>query len=179
MFVLMAISRRDFFGRWLPSRALTVRERQDRIAGLEAQLRDELLPYEFTLDPVQTDQLFENIRLRLNALSDTELSAGNVGAVKEAIAAFLIQPWREAHDLAERIRRAGAGWVREFLETEAAPEDLQRIRHRFNMPDSEALEDEIRGRIQAWLDALPDSRVVQYDSVSVRELVFSEIRSWC
>jgi hypothetical protein len=179
MFVLMPISRRQFFGRFLGSGELTDEERSRRITMLESRMRGDLLPYDFTLDTRQTAELFDAIRARLTSMTDQELNAGDVRALTGVIEATLIQPWRSASWKASEVRQAATLHISEFLSTQATPENLQQLRHRFNIPNPTAVEEEVQRQAQRWLDSLSDSRILEYDAATVRELVFSELRSWC
>ena len=179
MFESVPISRRQFFGRFAGSGEWTEQERQSRITELESRARGALLPYDFTLDPYQTATLFDEIRTRLKAMNDKALHSGELSTVISAIEVSMIQPWREAHEKAEEVRLAASNHITDFLACHTTPEDLQRLRHRFNIPYSTVVEEEVRRHAQQWLDTVSDSRILEYDAASVRELVFSELRSWC
>jgi hypothetical protein len=42
-----------------------------------------------------------------------------------------------------------------------------------------SLSNEIEQLVRVWLSSLPNSRLAACDSPNLRELVFSELRSWC
>jgi len=41
------------------------------------------------------------------------------------------------------------------------------------------LEDLLKRQIESWIQDVDDRLIQQYDVVSVQELVFAQLRSWC
>jgi hypothetical protein len=173
----MPISRRQFFGQFLGSQEESAEARLERLAALESSLQADLLPYDFTLSEGQTSELFEQIHLQVSALTVEETQDEPAEAIRKTIKAATIQPWREAHWKADELRSSAAGFVREFLATEASEEDLHRLRHRFNIPYAMGVDEEVERHARCWLEGLPDARILEYDAATLRSLVFSELRS--
>jgi hypothetical protein len=90
-----------------------------------------------------------------------------------------IEAWREEFLKAEEARRVAPVYVAEFFAMEATPDDLQRLGERFRLSGPEALEKEIEREIRYWLGGLRNARLAACADTDIRELIFSEIRSWC
>jgi hypothetical protein len=174
----MAISRRQFF-KFLGSGDRSERARKNRIEQIEAYVRTNLLPYDFALDGAQTEQLFAQVRESVSSLDDADLHSSYVLSIVHAITASMIDPWRELRWKADERRRTAEDYVTEFLTAEASAEGIQNLRNRFNIPYPQVVEDEVRRQVQSWLCGLADSTVAEHTPESLRELVFSELRSWC
>ena len=86
---------------------------------------------------------------------------------------------RDEYLKAEDLRRDALSLVSEFLSLEATPEDHEKLRQRFHIPYPAVLEEEIERQVRAWLGGLSNAFLAGCDSASIRELVFSELRSWC
>jgi hypothetical protein len=137
-----------------------------------------LLPYDFCLTDEQVERLVEVVRSELAGGEGAEFSADERRCMA-AIAQEAIRGWREEYWKAEETRRDALLLVREFLLTEAPPETMERIRDRFRISSSTAIEAEIERRAHSWLCNLPDARLARMDPAEVRDLVFSTLRIWC
>jgi uncharacterized membrane protein len=171
----MAISRRQFF------RGLTGQgqDPQRRIADVKAYVRTNLLPYDFALTPEQTDDTLETAVAGINVDSDGELLTNERRNRLREIVEARVQLYREEYLKAEDARREAILFVQEFLALEASPEDVKKLGDRFDTPPSASLNEGIEREIRTWLAGLPNSRLADCDSGALRELVFSELRSWC
>jgi len=177
----MPISRRQFFRRFLGPDDQGLQDRKLRVESLEAFLRSTLLPYDFSLDAQQTSELFAEIQSRVAVLPEEEMTSYSVPVreLMDSINRSKIDPWRDQRWAADEVRKAAGIYVTEFLAVEASPDDLQQLRHRFNIPYPTQVEEEVQRQAQLWLYGLSDSRLAEYTTDSVRELVFSELRAWC
>jgi hypothetical protein len=176
IFPFMGMSRRQFFrgftGKEGPSRRL------NRAAAVDAYVRTNLLPYDFCLTDEQVEHLLRTVRCELTGGDGSEFSTEERQRMA-AIAHETIQTWREDYWKAEEKRRDAIALVREFLHTEAAPEAIERMRDRFQIPSFKTLEDEIERLALSWLYALPNARLAPLNSVELKDLVFSEMNIWC
>jgi hypothetical protein len=174
----MSISRRGFFRQFLPGDQ-GEKDKGHRLAAIENYLYSNLLPYDFTLTDMQLDQLNGDIHAAAEALGDEDMNSPTVQQAMNRLTETRIQPWRADHWRAEELRQVGMTYVSEYLTREATPEDLQQLRNRFNVQYPTSTEEEVERQASAWLNNLSDARLLEYDVTSIRELVFSEIRSWC
>lgn len=170
------MSRRQFFrgftGKEGPRRQL------NRAAAVDAYVRTNLLPYDFCLTDEQVEHLLEAVRCELITGKGSEFSTEERQRMA-AIAQEKIQIWRGDYGRAEEKRRDAIILVREFLRTEAAPEAIERMRNRFQIPSFRTPEDEIEGRARSWLYGLPDARLAPLNAAELKDLVFSQMSIWC
>jgi hypothetical protein len=174
----MAISRRQFF-KFLNSGERSERAKRNRLQEIENYVRANLLPYDFTLDTSQTEQLFKQVRESASSLNDEDLYSSYAYSIVQAVTASMIDPWRELRWKADEKRRMAEDYVTDFLTTVASAEDTERLRSRFNIPYPQVVEEEIRRQVQSWLCGLADTALAEHTPESLRELVLSELRSWC
>jgi hypothetical protein len=69
--------------------------------------------------------------------------------------------------------------VSAFLNGQATPAAIEQLRVRFAIEDSRLLEGELAKQIREWIVGMDDSELLQYDVVTVKDLVFAQLRSWC
>src|SRR5262245_1794208 len=146
----MEMSRRQFF------RGLTGK---DRAAAVDAYVRTNLLPYDFSLTDEQIEQLLGAVRSKLAAGKGTDFSSEERQRMAE-IAQEMIRAWREEYWNAEEKRRDGIQFIHEFIRTNAAPEALER-------------------KAVSWLYNLPNARLAPLNAAELKELVFSQMSAWC
>ena len=144
------MSRRQFF------RGLT---RKDRAAAVDAYVRTNLLPYDFSLTDEQLEHLLGAVRSELADGKGTGFSSEERQRMAE-IARETIQGWREEYWNAEEKRRDGIEFIREFIHTKAAPEAIER-------------------RAVSWLYAIANARLASLNAAELKELVFSQMSAWC
>jgi hypothetical protein len=137
-----------------------------------------LLPYDFCLTDEQVEHLLGAVRGELAGGEGTEFSTEERRCMA-AMAQEAIRGWREEYWKAEERRRDALLLVREFLLTEATPETMERIRDRFRLSSSAAIEEDIERRAHSWLCDLPNARLARMDPAELKDLVFSTIRIWC
>jgi hypothetical protein len=175
IFRFMEMSRRQFFkgitGKEGPRREV------NRAAAIDAFVRTNLLPYDFCLTDSQVEHLLRVVRSQLAEGQGSEFS-GEERQRMAAIAHETIEEWREEYLNAEEKRREATMLVREFLQTEGAPEMLEHIRKRLQIPSFKNLEDEIERFALSWLYGLPNERLAPLNAAELKDLVFSEIRIW-
>ena len=175
----MSISRRNFFRGLVGQNEDLQREQQRRIAAVEAHVRTNLLPYDFALTAEQTAEVLASVVARIEISGKDDLFTYERCSLMREVAEERIERWREEYSRAEEVRRQAVGFVSEFLAIEATAEDLQKLRGRFQIPDAVPLEEEIDRQIRIWLSGLSNARLAICEASSLRDLIFSEIRSWC
>jgi hypothetical protein len=181
----MSLSRRQFFHRLVRPGQKTPEERLVRYQLMDNYVRTQLLPYDFALTLEQESELFASVRSELETTSDEELFSAILRFKVEEAVDRKMRPWREENHLKEQanrlkeIRQAAEGYVNAFLNAQATPAAVEQLRTRFGMTDPIALEGEIMRRVRDWIATVDDSELVHLDVVSVRDLVFAELRSWC
>ena len=180
MFPSMPLSRRQFFRRlWSPGDKASPR-RLARYEEIKKDVRTYLLPYDFSLTGEQTDLLFADIQLTLEAAEDEELFSTKIVDRIGKLADARIQMWRDLLLVwVKEVRHHAADYVSAFLSSEASPETVEQLKGRFEIDNLAALEAELKKRVRNWIAGIEDEKLLQYDIISVKDLVFSELRSWC
>jgi hypothetical protein len=176
----MPLSRRQFFRRlWSPGDKASPR-RLARYEEIKKDVRTYLLPYDFSLTEEQTDLLFADIQLTLEAAQDDELFSTKIVDRIGKLADARIQTWRELLLVwVKEVRHYAADYVSTFLSSEASPDTVEQLKQRFGIDELAELEAELKKRVRNWIAGIEDEKLLQYDIISVKDLVFSEIRSWC
>lgn len=174
----MPISRRQFF-QGITGRGDPAQKELERAAAIDAYVRTHLLPYDFSLTDDETLQVLEAVRSGMEAGDQSSTLTESDRRRMMELADGLIQPLREQFWKAEEARRSALVFVREYLASEATPDDLQRIRDRFQIPYLTILEDEVERHASSWLYGLSNARLAPLEGPALRELVVSELKSWC
>jgi hypothetical protein len=175
----MPISRRQFF-RGLTGQANAVQQgHTGKIAEVETYVRTYLLPYDFALTSEQTAEVLQAAVAGVDINGDGELLTYERRTRLQQIVEERVQRWRDEYLRAEEARHDGIPFVMEFLTLEASPEDLQKLRDRFQAPYPAPLEEELERQVRAWICTLPNARLADCRGETLRELIFSELRSWC
>lgn len=146
---------------------------------MEAYVRTNLLPYDFALTGEQTAELLAAVVAGTEIDGTDDLFSYERCNRMRDTAEEMIERWRDEYLKAEEVRREALVFVPEFFAMEATPEDLQKLRDRFNISHPEALEEELERRIRVWLSGLPNGRLAVCTNAALRDLIFSGIRSWC
>ena len=152
---------------------------------MDAYVRTNLLPYDFSLTAEQEAQLFAAVRAALEDTGDEELFSAIIRFKVDEVVDAKIRPWRDASQLNEQLNRvkelrdSAAGYVSTFLNGQATPATIEQLKQRFAIQDARALDTELRKQIQEWVATVEDSDLLQYDVVTVKDLVFAQLRSWC
>jgi hypothetical protein len=181
----VSLSRRQFFRRLVKPGEKTREEREARYEVMNTYVRTELLPYDFSLTESQEAELFAAVRAALEESADDELFSAIVRFKVDEVVDSKIRPWRQANELNElanrvkELRGCAADYVATFLNGQATPAAIEQLKQRFAIPDSKALEAELRRQIQEWIVTVEESELLQYDLVTVKDLVFAQLRSWC
>lgn len=181
----MSLSRRQFFNRLVRPNQKTPEERRERYELMHTYVRTNLLPYDFSLNADQESELFEAVRADLDQTNDEELFSSILRFKVEEIVDRKIRPWRDHNYLKEQanrlneIRHSAADYVSVFLNGQATPAAIEHLKTRFSRENSKALESELKIRIQDWAATVEDAELLQYDVVTVKDLVFAQLRSWC
>jgi hypothetical protein len=174
----MAISRRQFFRGLVGPTPEQLKER--RLSAVETYVRTNLLPYDFGLSAEQTAEAMSAAiaEVDLDTIEDGMLTYQHCLRIRDTVEEK-VQRWRDEYLKAEEVRREAIHFVREFLSIEAEPDDLEALRQRFHVPYPAALEGEIEHQVQNWLGGLSNARLAGCDPAAIRDLVLSELRSWC
>lgn len=175
----MSISRRQFFRGLAGQGEDRQRGRQARVVAVEAYVRTNLLPYDFALTGEQTDKVLRAALASVEIDAEDELLTYERRTRLREIVEEMVEQWREEYLRAEETRREAMSFVAEFLSVEATPEDLLKLRQRFYVPYPAVLEEEIERQVRAWLSGLSNARLAGCAGDALRDLVFSELRSWC
>jgi hypothetical protein len=160
-------------------------ERRSRYDLMDTYVRTHLLPYDFALTVEQETELFTSVRSALEETSDEELFSAILRFKVEEVADTKIRRWRSENQQKEQIirlkevRDSAADYVSAFLNGQATPAAIEQLRVRFAIGDSRLLEGELAKQIREWIVGVDDSELLQYDVVTVKDLVFAQLRSWC
>lgn len=152
---------------------------------MDAYARTHLLPYDFALTADQESELFATLRSELEETNDEELFSAILRFKVEEVVDRKIRLWRDQNQLQEQlarlseIRRSAPDYVSTFLNGQATPAAIEQLKTRLATEDLKTLEDELRMRMQDWIATVDDSELLQYDVVTVKDLVFAQLRSWC
>jgi hypothetical protein len=90
-----------------------------------------------------------------------------------------VQKWREEYLRAEDARREAMAFVPEFLKFQASEKDLHSLEQRFSDTSLGALNEQLERQLRVRLSDFPNVQLANCTPSELRELVFSEIRSWC
>jgi hypothetical protein len=175
----MAISRRQFFRGMVGQGEGRQRGQEHTSSALDTYVRTNLLPYDFGLTAEQTDELLSTVRAAIQPADNEDLFAYERRQQMNQIVEETVRPWREEFWKAEEVRRDAVVLVQDFLGVETTPEEREKLRQRFHIPYPAVLEEEISRQVQAWLAGLSSAHVAALDGGALRDLVFSEIKSWC
>ena len=160
-------------------------ERRSRYDLMDTYVRTHLLPYDFALTAEQETELLTSVRSVLEETSDEELFSAILRFKVEEVADTKIRRWRSENQQKEQIirlkevRDSAADYVSAFLNGQATPAAIEQLRVRFAIGDSRLLEGELAKQIREWIVGVDDSELLQYDVVTVKDLVFAQLRSWC
>jgi hypothetical protein len=152
---------------------------------MDTYVRTHLLPYDFALTAAQEAELFASVRSALEETNDEELFSAILRFKVEEVVDGKIRTWREQSQANENlnrlkeIRNSAADYVSTFLNGQATPAAVEQLKLRFGTPDAKDLDAELRTRVQDWIATVEDSELLQYDVVTVKDLVFAQLRSWC
>lgn len=181
----MPLSRRDFFRKLVKPNERSREERVARYELMDQYVRNELLPYDFSLSAEQEAELFAAVRKELEETNDEELFSSVLRFKVDEVVDHKVRPWREASHLNEEFQRlnelrsSAAGYVSTFLNGQATPAAVDQLKERFGISDPGLLDIELSRRIDEWIVTVEDHELLQYDVVTVRDLVFTRLRSWC
>ena len=103
--VRVSLSRRQFFRRLVRPGEKTREERQSRYEVMDAYVRTNLLPYDFSLTAEQEAELLAAVRSGLEESNDEELFSAIVRFRVDEIVDSKVRPWRDAGQLNEQLGR--------------------------------------------------------------------------
>jgi hypothetical protein len=181
----MSLSRRQFFRRLVRPGQKSPEERRSRYDLMDTYVRTHLLPYDFALTADQETELLSAVRSALEETTDEELFSAILRFKVEEVADRKIRRWRDENQLKEQVARlkevrdSAADYVSAFLNGQATPAAIEQLKVRLEIEDSRILEAQLTKRIREWIAAVDDSELLQYDVVTVKDLVFAQLRSWC
>ena len=180
----MSLSRRHFFRSLLPGDPHSPK-RLERYAALETYVRTQLLPYDFELTDEQERQLMADVRSTLEKTSNDDLFSYAIRNRLEQLVEEKVHPWRGASDreaLAgklKEIRQAAPDYVTTFLQVHAGEPVIEQLMQMYGIYDLPELEESLKRQVEIWITETNDRLLVQYNVVSVQDLVFAQLRSWC
>ena len=146
---------------------------------VENYVRTNLLPYDFALTAEQTSEALAAAIAGVDLSAIEDVLPSTLRLKIRDIADDKIERWRGEYLKAEDVRREALPLVAEFLTVEAGPDDRDRLRQRFHIPYPAVLEEEIERQVHIWLAGLSNAFLANSDPAAIRDLVFSELRSWC
>jgi hypothetical protein len=77
------------------------------------------------------------------------------------------------------LRRIAVDYVNLFLNGQGSPTTIEQLQQKLAIENIPDLEVELRKRIQEWIQTVEDSELLKFDVVTVKDLVFDQLRSWC
>ena len=174
----MPLNRRQFFRSfWSPQKTLAQRQEQYRI--MKSYVGAILIPFDFSLTPEQTSEVFAIADAALQSASDEDLFSDSIRIRLDKLIEPRIKTWyTELLDHVEEIRQIAPDYVTAFLR-EASTGEVDQLMKRLGITDWDALDFELRKQIQSWINGFDNENVREYDVLSARDLVFTELRSWC
>jgi hypothetical protein len=174
----MPLSRRQFFRSfWSPQKTLAQRQEQYRI--MKSYVGAILIPFDFSLTPEQTTEVFAIADEALQAATDEDLFSDAIRIRLDQLIEPNIKRWyNELLSHVDEVRQCAADYVTTFLR-EGSSEEVEQLMKRFTITDWDALDTELRKQVRTWIDGLDNEKVRQYDVLTVRDLVFTQLRSWC
>ena len=181
----MSLSRRQFFRRLMRPGQKSPEERQARYELMDTYVRTHLLPYDFSLAAEQETELFSTVRSALEETGDEELFSAIVRFKVEEVADRKIRVWREEDHLKHQrarlseLRQSAVDYVGAFLKVQGTSTTADHLMTRFAVVDSAELEGELMRHVREWIATVDDGELLQYDVVSIKDLVFAQLRSWC
>ena len=143
------------------------------------------MPYDFGLTEAQEAELFAAVRTALEETADEELFSAIIRFKVDEVVDSKIRPWREASYMDEEggklreLRRIAVDYVNLFLNGQGSPTTIEQLQQKLAIDNIPDLEFELRNRIQEWIQTVEDSELLKYDVVTVKDLVFDQLRSWC
>ena len=181
----MSLSRRQFFRRLVKPGEKSAQERKTRYEEMDAYVRTSLLPYDFSLSEQQEAELFATVRAALEETGDEELFSAIIRFKVEEVVDSKIRPWRDASqyveqaNLVKELRKSAVDYVSLYLNGQATPAAVEQLKRELGIHDVTALETELKNRVETWILTVEDSELLRYDVVTVKDLVFAQLRSWC
>lgn len=178
----MSISRRQFFHGLTRHEKDPQQDYQRRVRSVENHVLTNLLPYDFALTADQTAEALGAAVDGIDIPTEGELLTPEKLERLREIVEQKVERWREEYLKAEEARQEAIPFVGEFL-SQAQPEDLDRLKLRLSTSNSAASAEEFMGEVErhirVWLSSLANSQLAVFEPAELRELVFSELRSWC
>lgn len=175
----MAISRRQFFRGLAGQNEDRLRHHEKRKFAVESYVRTNLLPYDFALTPEQTNEALTAALAGLDIDGDGDILTYERKSQLREIVESMVDQWRQEYLQAEDNRREAVGFVQEFLSFEARAEELTGLAERFQTSDATSLKEGAERQMRVHLSGLPHARLAGCSHTELRDLVISEIRSWC
>jgi hypothetical protein len=127
----------------------------------------------------------KEVRSFLEKTSNDDLFAHLIRMRLEEIVNVKIHPWRNQSNmdaLSERlkeIRHAAPDYVTTFLQVHADPTVIEQLKQMYGVYELPELEQVLKRQVELWIAETNDRLLAQYDVVSIQDLVFAQLRSWC
>ena len=77
------------------------------------------------------------------------------------------------------VRQVAPDYVSSFMTEHAGTPIIGQLQEAYGIDDLDDLEALLKDQIRTWINESNDRLIRQYDVVSVRDLVFTQLRSWC
>lgn len=139
-----------------------------------------LIPFDFSLTAEQTSEVFSIADSALQAASDEDLFSDTIRIRLDQLIEPKIREWhQELLSHVEDVRCSAPDYITAFLRSEASPGQIEQLMKRFTIDNLDDLDAELKKQIRTWVAGLDNEKVRQYDVITVKDLVFAELRSWC
>ena len=79
----------------------------------------------------------------------------------------------------QEIRAAAPDFVASFLTSDEEQVAVSQFKEIYGISDPSELENMLKDQMRMWISEADDRLISQYDTTSVRDLVFAQLRSWC
>ena len=144
-----------------------------------------MLPYDFSLTSEQETELLSGVRSILDAAPDNTLFSTEIRAHIEELVEAKIEPWRnQVYSTARterlrEVRQTAPDYVSAFLTDSATSSLVETLKQTFRIDDLNELEAVLRRQIEDWINGCDDRLIDQCDVVTIKDVVFAQLRSWC
>jgi hypothetical protein len=113
------------------------------------------------------------------------LFSTEIRAQIEELVEAKIEPWRnQVYSTARterlrEVRQAAPDYVSAFLADGSASSMIETLKQTFRIDDINELEAVLRRQIEDWINGCDDRLIDQCDVVTIKDVVFAQLRSWC
>jgi hypothetical protein len=125
------------------------------------------------------------IRYKLERTPDNVLFSNAVRKHIEEVVEQKVAPWRDQSqdtgraDRLREIRLVAQDYVGAFMVSEQDAPTIDKLKETYRIDNAVELEGVLRDQIQAWINQVDDRLIEQCDVISIKDVVFAQLRSWC